>query len=103
LRVPGSHADILVSPVRAVLSTFEQSGRLYSSLCTCQGEGSRLMILSADQAQLQQMRLNPRVSVMVFDPGNVDRWMCIRGDASVSGSVCEVSFRRVITFPASAG
>jgi general stress protein 26 len=100
MRVPESHADILEKPVRAVLSTFEPSGRLHSSLCTCLGEGGRLLITSVDPAQARQIGLNPKVSVLVMDPGNVDRWLCVQGDASVSGgAACEVSIRRVMVFP----
>jgi general stress protein 26 len=100
MRVPESHADILEKPVRAVLSTFESGGRLRSSLCTCLGEGGSLLITSVDPAQVRQIGLNPKVSVLVVDPGDVDRWLCAQGDASVSGGeACEVSIRRVTIFP----
>jgi len=100
MRIPESHADILEKPVRAVLSTFEPGGGLRSSLCTCLGEGSRLLIMLVDPVQVHQIELNPKVSVLVMDPGNVDRWLCVQGDASVSGGAAyQVSIRRVMVFP----
>jgi len=100
MRVPGSHADILEKPVRAVLSTHELGGGLRSSPCTCLGKGDHLLITSVDLAQVRQIGLNPKVSVLVVDPGNVDRWLCVQGDAAISGgATCEVSIRRVMVFP----
>ena len=100
MRVPVSHADILERPVRAVLSTLEPGGGLRSSPCTCRVAGDRLIITSVEAAQAQQMKLNPRVSVMVLDPENVDRWLCVQGDADISGgTTCEVSIKRVMMFP----
>ena len=99
MRIPVSHADILERPVRAVLSTLEPGGGLRSSPCTCLGEGDRLLITSVDPAQLWQIGLNPKVSVLVVDPGNVDRWLCVQGDAAPRGSALEVSIRRFIAFP----
>lgn len=100
MRVPVSHADILEKPVRAVLSTLEPGGGLRSSLCTCRGAGDSLIVTSVEEAQAQQMRLNPRVSVMVLDPENVDRWLCVQGDATPRRGKWELSIRRVMVFPA---
>jgi general stress protein 26 len=100
MRIPESHADILEKPVRAVLSTFEPGGGLRSNLCTCLGEGDSLLITSVDPAQVRQIELNPKVSMLVMDPRNVDRWLCVQGDASVpGGAACKVSIRRVMVFP----
>jgi len=99
MRIPESHADILVKPVRAVLSTLEPGGGLRSSPCTCSGTEERLIITSVEEAQAQQMKLNPRVSVMILDPKNVDRWLCVQGDAVLRGAAWEVSIRRVMVFP----
>ena len=100
MRVPGSHADILEKPVLAVLSTLEPGGGLRSSPCSCRGGGNRLIVTSVEGEQALQMGLNPRVSVMILDPGNVDRWLCVQGDAALQGSVWGISIRRVMVFPA---
>ncbi len=100
MRVPVSHADILENPVMAVLSTLEPGGGLRSSPCTCRGAGDSLIVTSVEEAQAQQMKLNPRVSVMVLDPENVDRWLCVQGDAAPRRREWELSIRRVIGFPA---
>ena len=99
MRVPGSHADILARPVRAVLSTLEPGGGLRSSPCTCRGGGDRLIVTSVEEAQARQMGLNPRVSIMIVDPGNVDRWLCVQGDAALRRGSWEVPLRRVMVFP----
>jgi hypothetical protein len=99
MRVPESHADILEGPVRAVLSTLEPGGQLRSSLCTCVCEGGRLLVTSVDEAQVRQMGLNPKVSVLVVDPADVDRWLCIQGDAERRPNAWEVSVRHFMAFP----
>jgi len=99
MRVPRSHADILEKPVRAVLSTLETGGGLRSSPCTCKGGGYCLIVTTVEEEQARQMGLNPHVSVMILDPGNVDRWLCVQGDAALQGSVWEISVRRVMVFP----
>jgi general stress protein 26 len=99
MRVPESHVDILSRPVRAVLSTFEPGGRLRSSFCMCRGEGDSLLVTSVEKDQVRQMRLDPRVSVMIVDPGNVDRWLCVQGDAALQDAAWELSVRRVMVFP----
>jgi len=100
MRVPASHADILEGPVTAVLSTLEPGGGLRSSPCTCRGAGDRLIITQVEEAQERQMRLNPKVSVLIVDPGNVDRWLSVQGDVALHGAAWEARIRRVIAFPA---
>jgi len=100
MRIPVSHADILEKHVWAVLSTLEAGGGLRSSPCMCKGGGDRLTVTSVEEVQAQQMGLNPRVSVMILDPKNVDRWLCVQGDAAPRRGEWGISIRHVIGFPA---
>jgi len=100
MRMPESHADILEGPVTAVLSTVEPGGGLRSSPCVCRGGGDGLLVTSVDPVQARQIMLNSKVSVLVVDPANVDRWLCVQGDAAPRRGEWGLSIRHVRVFPA---
>jgi PPOX class probable F420-dependent enzyme len=85
LPIPASHQDLLVGRVHGVLSTIMPCGQPQSSLVwvdyTCnEAPPPHVLINTAlERQKCRNMLANPRVTVLVVDPANTERWIEVRG------------------------
>jgi PPOX class probable F420-dependent enzyme len=78
--VPDSHRDLLVQPVHGILSTMLPDGQPQSSLVWVDYDGAHILINTAlERRKCRNMLPNPRVTLLVVDPNQPDRWIEVRG------------------------
>ncbi|MCC6612486.1 MAG: PPOX class F420-dependent oxidoreductase [Anaerolineae bacterium] len=78
--IPNSHIDLLCDPVHAVLTTMLPDGQPQSSIVWADYDGEHVLINTTLERQKgRNMRINPRVTLLVIDPRNSSRWVEIRG------------------------
>lgn len=83
VRVPESHIDLLLRPVHGVLATVMPDGSPQSSIVWVDYDGEYVLInTTLERRKGRNMQANPRVTLLVIDPGNVSRWIEIRGRVS---------------------
>jgi len=102
MSVPKSHSNLIANEARSVISTYGPNNELFSGFCFIKNEDDRILLSSIDEKQVQHISRNQRISVMVIDPLNVDRWFCIQGTVSpinVKESHFPVIVSKVIKFP----
>lgn len=103
MKVPRSHADILEQPVRSILNTIKPEYQPSSDFCQCEIDGDIVLLSRLKDDQVYQVKSNPKISIMVIDPINVDRWLCIQGDIinveNLPQRRCKVRIKRIIHFP----
>ena len=78
MRIPESHIDIIYEKTQAVLSTVNGSN-VHSSFCTIKNYDEKIILDSLDEEQINHINQNERVSIMIIDPTNMGRWLCIQG------------------------
>jgi hypothetical protein len=99
--IPRTHIDILESSVKGLLSTITGRGLVCTRFCNVTLKDDKLLIDSIAEDQLKHLQSHGKISVIVVDPINVDRWLSIQGTASdkeANGSRYRVDIRNVITF-----
>jgi PPOX class probable F420-dependent enzyme len=78
--IPDSHRDLLVSPIHGILTTMMPDGQPQSSVVWVDYDGQYVLINTTLERQKgRNIRTNPRVSLLVVDPGQTDRWIEVRG------------------------
>jgi PPOX class probable F420-dependent enzyme len=78
--VPDSHRDLLARPVHGILSTMLPDGQPQSSLVWVDYDGVHIRINTAlERRKCRNMQANPRVTLLVVDPNQTDRWIEVRG------------------------
>ncbi|MCI0395065.1 MAG: PPOX class F420-dependent oxidoreductase [Chloroflexi bacterium] len=78
--IPDSHRDLLVGAVHGVLTTMMADGQPQSSIVWVDYDGTNVLINTTLERQKgRNMRLNPKVTVLVIDPKNGSRWIEVRG------------------------
>ena len=78
--IPGSHLD-LARPVHAVLTTMGPDGQPQSTLVWADvQDGAAAVNTTLKRQKGRNMAANPKVSLLVVDPGNTSRYIQIRGD-----------------------
>jgi len=83
--IPASHLDLVARPLHGVLTTMLPDGQPQSSLVWLDYDGQSLRINTTRQRQKgKNMRANPRVTLLIIDPGNVSRWIEVRGEAEIT-------------------
>jgi PPOX class probable F420-dependent enzyme len=83
--IPDSHLDLLTRPVHGVLTTVGPDGQPQSSLVWVDMEdGVAVVNTTLDRQKGRNMLANPKVNLLVVDPGNTSRYIQIRGDADLS-------------------
>jgi PPOX class probable F420-dependent enzyme len=82
--VPGSHLDLLTRPICGVLTTMGRDGQPQSSLVWVDHDGECAQINTTLERQKgRNMLADPKVSLLVVDPGDTARFMQIRGDVEL--------------------
>jgi hypothetical protein len=103
MRIPESHSDILEKKARSILSTISPNNEISSGFCFIRYKDDQILLHSIEEEQVRHIITNQKISIMVIDPSNVDRWLCIQGLALVSENLkvlrCIVLIENVILFP----
>jgi PPOX class probable F420-dependent enzyme len=83
--IPDSHLDLLTRPVHGVLTTMGPDGQPQSSLVWVDVAGNVAVVNTTLERQKgRNMLANPKVNLLVVDPGNTSRYIQIRGDADLT-------------------
>jgi len=77
---PASHVDLLQRALPAVLTTHLSDGRLQSTVvwCECSPEGHLLVNTMREFQKARNLRVRPRATVLVVEPGQPSRWIEVR-------------------------
>ena len=82
--VPPSHFDLLTRPVCGVLTTLGHDGQPQSTMVWVDLDYECALVNTTLERQKgRNLRGNPKVSLLVVDPGNTSRFIQIRGDAEL--------------------
>lgn len=82
--IPNSHRDLLARPICGVLTTMAPDGQPQSSLVWVDEDGECARVNTTLERQKgRNLRLNPKVSLLIVDPDNTARFIQIRGDAEL--------------------
>ena len=78
--LPRSHLDLIDSPYTAVLTTVMPDGQPQSTPVWCNRDGDDVLINTMHSfRKAANMRANPRVTLLIYDPANPMRHIEIRG------------------------
>src|SRR5512138_2973352 len=78
--IPNTHIDLFQNRVHGVLTTLMPDGMPQSSIVWVDYDGEHVLINTTLERQKgQNMRLNPKVTVLVIDPKDSSRWIEVRG------------------------
>ena len=81
--IPATHRDLFAAPVHGILSTMLPDGQPQSSVVWVDCDDQHVLINTTLERQKgQNMQRNPRVSLLVVDPQQSNRWIEIRGCVS---------------------
>ncbi len=82
--IPESHLDLVARPLHGVLTTMMPDGQPQSSLVWLDYDGECLRVNTTRQRQKgKNMQANSRVNLLIVDPGNVSRWIEVRGEVEI--------------------
>jgi PPOX class probable F420-dependent enzyme len=82
--VPASHLDLLTGPVCGVFTTLDHDGQPQSTLVWVDLDRECARVNTTLERQKgRNLLANPKVSLLVVDPGNTSRFIQIRGDAEL--------------------
>ena len=80
IQIPDTHLDLIDGPYVVALSTLMPDGQPQTTPVWCNRLGDAIFInVMKGFRKEKNMRLNPRVSLLIFDPGNPLRNIEIRG------------------------
>ena len=81
--IPESHVDLLIEPVNGVLSTVMPDGQPQMSIVWADYDGRHVLINTTMERQKgKNMSANPKVNVLMIDPGNIVRFLEVRGEVA---------------------
>lgn len=84
LTIPDTHLDLLTRPVHGVLTTMLPDGQPQSSLVWCDYDGETACVnTSLERQKGRNMLANPRVTLLIVDPGDTSRYIEIRGEVEL--------------------
>jgi PPOX class probable F420-dependent enzyme len=84
LPVPPSHLDLLTRPICGVFTTLGHDGQPQSTMVWVDLNPECALVNTTLQRQKGRNLLgNPKVSLLIVDPGNTSRFIQIRGDAEL--------------------
>lgn len=82
--LPSSHVDLIDRPLPAALTTEMPDGRLQSTVVWCNRNGDDVLLNTMRGFRKERnLRARPRATVFVSDPDAEDRWLEVRGNASL--------------------
>ena len=82
--IPDSHKDLLNAQI-GVLGTIGVSGRPQLSATWFLADGETVKIsLNTTRQKVKNLRAEPKVSFLIFDPANPYKYVELRGDAEIT-------------------
>ena len=79
-QIPASHRDLVQCPPVAALTTVMPDGHPQTSVVWCDFDGECVRVNTMrDFAKERNMRRNPRVTLLCYDPRNTLRYLEVRG------------------------
>jgi PPOX class probable F420-dependent enzyme len=73
------------SPFPAVVTTLRPDGSPHSTVVWIDEDGGDVLFNTAEgRAKLRYLKADPRVSIVVLDPGNQYRWVSVSGSAELT-------------------
>lgn len=79
--IPEEFMDLLEGAVTVSFTTILPDGHPHSTPVWCDFDGTHVLINSAvGRRKDKDVRLNPKVNVLIIDPKDDRRWLEIRGD-----------------------
>lgn len=80
LPLPASHQDLFSRPVHGVLTTLMPDGQPQSSIVWVDYDGTDVLVnTTLERRKGRNISADPRVTILVIDPGNAGRWIEVRG------------------------
>jgi PPOX class probable F420-dependent enzyme len=80
VRIPDTHRDLLIRPIHGILSTLLPDGQPHVSLVWVDYDGTHLRLNTAlERRKCRNMQANPKVTLLVVDPQQSNRWIEVRG------------------------
>jgi len=81
--IPESHLDLLLEPVNGVLTTMMSDGQPQMSIVWVDYDGQYVLInTTLERQKSKNMKVNPKVNVLVIDPQNGARFLEVRGEVA---------------------
>ena len=81
--IPESHKDLLEGPVVVTLVTMMPDGQPQATPVWCKYDGENIIVNTAVGRQKDQnMKANPKVTVLAVDPRNPYRFIEVRGEVT---------------------
>jgi PPOX class probable F420-dependent enzyme len=85
VEIPASHQDLLDRPICGVITTLGRDGHPRSSLVWVDRDDECARVnTTLERAKGRDMRADPRVSLLIVDPGDTTRSIQVRGDVELS-------------------
>ena len=83
LEVPSSHADLLEAPTLTLATIAPDGHPQLSQTWFLAEDGVIKLALNTLRRKVRNMEANPAVTAFILDTGNVQRYLEIRGDATI--------------------
>jgi pyridoxamine 5'-phosphate oxidase-like protein len=99
--IPGTHKDLLDEPIVVTLTTQSAQSDLYSVVVWKRWDGEYLYITSdAGMRKHRNIVANPKISILVLDPTNPQRYLSLGGivEEVVETNVVEELDRQTLAF-----
>ena len=79
-KIPDSHLDLIAGPFYAILTTLSPQGAPENTVVWCSWDGQYVLVnTAAGRRKEVNVRLDPRVALVVIDPDDPMRWIDVRG------------------------
>lgn len=83
--IPESHLDLVARPLHGVLTTMLPDGQPQSTVVWLDYDGHCLRVNTTRLRQKgKNMQANPKVNLLIIDPGDVSRWIEVRGEVEIT-------------------
>jgi len=80
LKIPESHSDLINGPRVAALTTIMPDGQPQTTVVWCNFDGTHLLVNTMRGFRKEKnMRANPRVTILCYDPRRPLRYLEVRG------------------------
>jgi PPOX class probable F420-dependent enzyme len=79
LKIPDTHQDLLLGAVHAVLTTMHGT-QPQATLVWADYDGTHVLVnTSLERQKARNMQADPKVTLLIVDPANGERWIEVRG------------------------